>query len=224
VTRLEAVIEALREFYGALPVPPRDPFGCFVWEMLSVHSTPWKRDAAFGALKRIPALTPDAMARAPEKKLEDSVALAGPYLEQRLHALKTGIDRFRRSPTLPVAIRGSLRGARRALAGLPQMNDGGAHRMLLFGGGHALFPLNQPVSRVALRLGYGDSRDPDAEGGRSMRKTLAGELHGDVDALCRAVVYLSHHGAATCTDSTPHCTICPLLRGCAYGTRTMASG
>ena len=224
MTRLESVIEALREFYGPLPMPPRDPFGCFVWEVLSVHSTPWKRDAAFSALKRIPALTPDAMARAPQKKLEDSVALAGPYLEQRLQALKTGIGRFRRSPALPVAIRAPLRRARRALAGLPQMNDGGAHRMLLFGGGHAIFAIDATITRVVHRLTCGDQRRALPSDARVMRKALAGELHGDVDALCRAVVYLSHHGAATCTDSNPHCTICPLLRGCAYGIRTMESG
>src|SRR6266852_8674676 len=99
--RLESLLAALRKFYGALPSPPSDPFILFVWEVLSAHSTPRKRDAALGALKRIRALTPDAMWRAPQKKLEESVALAGPYREQRLNALRTGVDRFRRSPDLP---------------------------------------------------------------------------------------------------------------------------
>jgi hypothetical protein len=74
VSRLEALLNALQKFYGALPPPPRDPFTLFVWEVLSVHSTPRKRDAALAALKRIPALTPDAMRRAPQKKLEQSPA------------------------------------------------------------------------------------------------------------------------------------------------------
>ena len=81
---LAGIVGALQKFYGALPSPPRDPFTLFVWEVLSVHSTPRKRDAALAALRRIPALTPDAMWRAPQKKLEDSVKLAGPYTEQRL--------------------------------------------------------------------------------------------------------------------------------------------
>ena len=59
---------------------------------MCVHSTPRKRDAALAALKRIRALTPDAMWRAPQKKLEDSVPLAGPYVEQRIKALRTGVD------------------------------------------------------------------------------------------------------------------------------------
>ena len=38
--------------------PPRDPFTLFVWEVLSGHSTPRKRDAALASLKRARALTP----------------------------------------------------------------------------------------------------------------------------------------------------------------------
>ena len=99
MSKAEAFVDALQKFYGALPTPPRDPFTLFVWEVLSVHSTPRKRDAALAALKRIRALTPDAMWRAAQKKLEESVAMAGPYAEQRLRALRTGVDLFRRIPT-----------------------------------------------------------------------------------------------------------------------------
>ena len=108
VSRLESSLKALQAFYGVLPLPPRDPFMLFVWEVLSVHSTPQKRDAALAALKRIPALTPDSMWRAPQKKLEESVRLAGPYTENRLQALRTGCDLFRRSPNLAKTIRGPL--------------------------------------------------------------------------------------------------------------------
>src|SRR5205807_1032171 len=90
VTRLAMLLGALRKFYGVLPSPPHDPFTLFVWEVLSVHSTSRKRDAAMAALKRIPAMTPDAMWRAPAKKLEQSVMLAGPYSENRLQALRSG--------------------------------------------------------------------------------------------------------------------------------------
>src|SRR2546428_12658069 len=86
MSRLDGLLDALRKFYGALPKPPRDPFTLFVWEVLSMHSTPQKRDAALGALKRIPALTPDAMWRAPQKKLEESGKLAGADGEQRPRA------------------------------------------------------------------------------------------------------------------------------------------
>ena len=124
VSRLERAVDALHQFYGTLPAPPRDPFTLFVWEVLSVHSTPQKRDAALAALKRHRALTPDAMWKAPQKRLEESVKLAGPYVENRLRALRTGVEVFRRQPKLPSIIRGPLPPARKALDGLPQMGEG----------------------------------------------------------------------------------------------------
>ena len=159
-SRLESHVAALEKFYGPVPGPPRDPFTLFVWEIMSGHSTPRKRDAALAGLKKIPALTPDAMWRAPQKKLETAVAQAGPYTEQRLMALRKGVDHFRRAPDLAKTIRGPLATARRAIKGLPQMGgDGGAYRMLLFAADHAVLPVDARLSRVARRLGYGTGEE-----------------------------------------------------------------
>jgi endonuclease III len=221
MSRLERLIDALRGFYGALPSPPRDPFRLFVWEVLSGHSTPRQRDAAFAALKRIRALTPDAMGRAPQKKLEESLALAGPYAEQRLRALRTGVERFRRSPDLPHVIRGPLAGALRALKGLPLMGEAGAYRMLLFAADHPVLPVDSPISRVARRLGYGTEDADVTKRARSVRKAAGRELPCDAGAFRRAFLYLSNHGSATCTERDPHCAICPLLNDCPYGQQTL---
>jgi endonuclease-3 len=219
VSRLERLLGELRRFYGRLPEPPADPFTLFVWEVLSAHSTPRKRDAALGALKRARALTPDAMSRVAQKKLEESVALAGPYLEQRLRALRIGVDMFRREPDLPAVIRGPLASARRALKGLPQMGDGGAYRMLLFAAGHPVLPVDARVSRVARRLGYGEGQSGFAKTARAIRAAVSSELPASSDAHRRAFTYLNHHAAATCTDADPHCHICPLLGDCPEGRR-----
>jgi endonuclease-3 len=224
VSRLEALLEGLQKFYGALPPPPRDPFMLFVWEVLSAHATPRKRDAAFAALKRIPALTPDAMWRAPQKKLEQGVALAGPYLDNRLHALRTGVELFRRSPELPVIIRGPLLAARRMLKPLPQLGETGAHRMLLFAADHAVLPVDARVSRVGRRLGYGATGGAFKKQARSVQEELARELSRSADAYRRAFLYLSHHGGATCTEADPHCPICPLLKDCPEGQARVESG
>ena len=218
MSRLESIVGALQQFYGALPSPPHDPFCLFVWEVLSVHSTPRKRDAAFGALRRIRALTPDAMSRAPKKKLEDSVALAGSYTEQRLDALKTGVDRFRRSPALARVIQGPVTKARRALTGLPQMGDGGSHRMLLFAADRAVMPVDTGISRVARRLEFGGQPLSSA---RAIRVMLTAALEPDVEAFRRTFLYLSHHAAATCTDASPHCTICPVSHDCPHRQRQL---
>jgi endonuclease-3 len=220
--KLDDLLEALQTFYGKLPQPPRDPFTLFVWEVLSVHSTPRKRDAALAALKRIRALTPDAMWRAPQKKLADSVLLAGPYTEQRLNALRTGIDLFRRTPALPAIIRGPLAAARRALKPFPQLGETGAHRMLLFAADHPILPVDARVSRVARRLGYGSAGDDFKKQARSVQNALTSELPRSADAFRRAYLYLSHHGAATCTEADPHCTVCPLLKECPEGQRRIA--
>ena len=222
MSRLEDVLDALRKFYGTLTTPPRDPFTLFVWEVLSVHSTPRKRDAALNALKRMRALTPDAMWRAPQKKLGDSVALAGPYAENRLNALRTGVDLFRRSPNLPAVIRGPLSAARRALKPLPQLGETGAHRMLLFAADHPILPVDARVSRVGRRLGYGDASDDFRKQARSVQEALTRELPPSIDAFRRAFSYLSHHGAATCTEREPHCSVCPLLDECPEGQKRTA--
>ena len=223
MTRLETLIDALQPFYGPLPTPPRDPFTLFVWEVLSVHSTPRKRDAAFAALKRIPALTPDSMFRAPQKKIEESVKLAGPYTENRLTALRTGAELFRRTPALPAIIRGPLPAARRAIKPLPQLGETGAHRMLLFAADHQILPVDARVSRVARRLGYGAADAEFSKQARSVQDALTRELPASVDAFRRAFIYLSHHGAATCTEADPHCPVCPLLSDCPEGKRRVGT-
>jgi endonuclease-3 len=154
------------------------------------------------------------MWRAPQKKLEESVGLAGPYNEQRLRALRTGVEIFRRSPKLPAIIRGPVVTARRALKGLPQMGEGGAYRMLLFAANHPVLPVDAKVSRVARRLGFGSEQAGFTKTARSVREAIAAQLPGSPDAYRRAFLYLAHHGGATCTETSPHCTVCPLMEDC----------
>jgi endonuclease-3 len=219
--RIEQLLARLKTFYGALPSPPMDPFTLFVWEVLSVHTTHLKRDAAIAALKRIRALTPDAMWRAPHAKLEASVRVAGPYVEQRVTALRKGVDVFRRSPDLPATIHGPVAAALKALKPLPQMGEGGAYRMLLFAADHAVLPVDARVSRTAKRLGYGEQVTDFKRTARSIRQALAAELPATPAAYQQAYLYLSHHGANTCTETDPHCAVCPLLSDCPEGTRKL---
>ena len=204
-------------------MPPHDPFTLFVWEMLAVRSTPRKTEAALGALRRIRALTPDAMWRAPQAKLEAAVALAGPYLEQRLSALRTGVDLFRRSPTLPALIRGCLPAARRALKRFPQLGEAGADRMLLFATDHPVLPVDARVNRVGRRLGYGEASEDFRKSARSVQDGLTRELPPSVETVRRTFLYLSHHAAATCTEADPHCTVCPLLSECPEGKKRVGA-
>jgi endonuclease-3 len=218
---LQTILTRLNRFYGALPAPPRDPFTLFVFEALSAHATARGRDAALGALKRIRALTPDAMARTAPKKLEDCVARAGPYRDQRLAVLRTGVDVFRRLPQMAASIRGPLAAARRAIRQLPLPNDGGAQRMLLFAGDHPVLPVDAMLRRVAIRLGFGAPDPPVSRSARSVRRAVGCALSQTPGEYRRASLYLSHHGLTTCTDQNPHCSVCPLLALCPEGERRM---
>jgi endonuclease III len=75
--------------------------------------------------------------------------------------------------------------------------------MLLFAGTHRVLPMDAGTARVVSRLGYDDA--PDAE------------LPHSLDVYRRVSTYLSHHATATCTDTDPHCHVCPLLHDCPAG-------
>ena len=221
MSRLERLIGRLRPFYGVLKPPPHEPFQLFVWEVMSTHSMPRKRDAAIDAFRKLRALTPDSVWRLPKKALEDTVKLAGPYVEQRLESLRIGVEIFRANRDLASNVRGPLPQARRALRDLPQMGEGGAYRMLLFAAEHPVLPVDARLSRVARRLGFGEANKNFAKEARSIREAVAPELPATIDAYRRAYLYLAHHGANTCTERDPHCSVCPLLEDCPEGQRRM---
>src|SRR5439155_21644 len=123
------------------------------------------------------------------------------------------------SPKLPSVIRGPLLAARRALRPLPQLGETGAHRMLLLAADQRILPVDARVSRVGRRLGYGEAHDEFRRQARSVQDALTRELPPSVDAFRRAFLYLSHHGAATCTEADPHCLVCPVLKDCPAGQR-----
>src|SRR5439155_23018979 len=107
---------------------------------------------------------------------------------------------------------------------LPQMTEGGAQRMLLFAGNHAVMPIDARTSRVGRRLGYGAASSGFAATARSVRIAITTELPRDVSAYQMAATYLEHHGSVTCTESDPHCHVCPLNHECPEGRRRLAHG
>ncbi len=197
------VMDRLEQFYGPLPQPPSEPFALYVWEVLGVHTTAARREAAMSALRRIPALTPDSMGRAPRAKLESAVALSGPYREERLRALVAGVDVFKRHRDLADQLRGDATAARDALALLPYLTTISGQRLLLFAGHHPLLPDDPHLQRVLARL-------------QAASDAVSRELGGVLTAMQRATLYLSHHGRSTCLESNPLCHVCPLRSECPF--------
>ena len=97
---IETVVSSLERFYGLIPAPPRDPFAFFVWHVVGDKATVERREAALAALRRIPALTPDAVFSAPKGKVQAAVTLAGGDCDQRIRTLDAGVGWFRRSREL----------------------------------------------------------------------------------------------------------------------------
>ena len=209
---MDGVVASLRAFYGPLAPPPHEIFAFFVWDVVSARALPARRDVAWQALKRVPALTPDAMFRASKADLESALSAVG-AVEQRIEALKNGSGHFRRHRELGARVRGPLAGAVRALIDVPHLTAGARIRGLLFAGGHALAPVDDEVARVLARL-QGFESGSKARVRREGRRRLFQACHGERDRIAEAVVVLAHHAAHACLEHAPHCAVCPLAADC----------
>ena len=213
----------LARFYGPLAHPPGDAFGVYLWEVLGLQTTAGRRDAALGALRRIPALTPDSVRKLGRGRLEAIVRLAGPFVDERLSAIDTGVDVFRRRREFASRLAGPLKTAWLAARDLPHLGEAGAAELLLYASPHALVPVDQGLCRLAVRLGIAAPRANIRRLVRDVRRALDRELPSELHERRQAVAYLMHHAQATCVESDPHCGICPLASGCAEGQRRLSS-
>lgn len=214
------MIRALREFYGLQPAPPSELFQFCVWEILSEGALPARRDLAWQALKRIPALTPDAMFRVPAKELLDAIGMAGPRREEKLDRIRDTVGEFRRQRELLGSER--LRGAAplaaaRALRRLPHLSRDRRARAHLFVLDAHVLPFDEAMRRVVSRL---------IDDGTSMtrpaaRAWLLQQLAGEAADVRDAVLYLRHHAQQTCVTVAPHCGVCPLRSTCGFARRSV---
>lgn len=211
---MRAAASALARFYGPLAAPPRDLFALFVWEVISARTLPARRDIAWQALKRLPALTPDAMFRASKDDLKSAIEGLGAF-EERFDALKHGAGHFRRLRNVPERVAAGLRSAVRALADVPNLTPAGRLRALFFAGGYTLPAADDGVARVVTRIA-GLAAKPGAPRRRAARRHLAATFGDNRDELTLALVLLAHHAAQCCVDQAPHCGVCPLKADCAW--------
>lgn len=219
---MNAIVARLSAFYGPLPHPPSDAFGVYLWDVLGVKTTNSRRETAFAALRRVPALTPDSLQKLGRGRLEGIVQLCGPLADERLRAIETGVDVFRRRRDLASQFEGTLSRAWIAARDLPHLGEGGPARLLLFASPHGLVPVDDGMARLAVRLGLVDAIPRRRRLFRTVRRTLDAQLPRDQAARRVAVLYLTHHAQQTCVESDPHCGICPVHQSCPEGVRRTA--
>ena len=229
-------LHVLRVFYGLLPEPPADPFQFLLWEILSADALPARRDLAWQAFRRIPALTPDSVFRAPIKTINEAVGLVGPHRDERVEKIRVTTGEVKRHRHLfedDALKRGGLLKAARSLRRLTEVPREVLDRALLFAAGYLVLPLDDSAARVVARVdGSALPISDGAEGftlkralysgalrkqRRHARKVLAQALPKAVETYKEAVLYLRHHALHTCVAVGPHCTICPLLASCVFG-------
>jgi hypothetical protein len=183
---------------------------------VSVNALPARRDLAWLALRRIPALTPDAMFRAAPKAVLDAVGLTGPHRDDKVDRIRVTVGEFKRLRDRLESNRlkqsGLLRSAR-ALRRLSQFDKPARARALLFAAGHAVLPIDDEVGRVVTRL----MGEPNDRNRRVAKRWLAPQLTKDIDTYRDTIIYLRHHAQHTCVAVAPHCTVCPLRSMCAFG-------
>jgi endonuclease III len=217
------MIDTLKQFYGLQPTPPADLFQFFVWEILSDHALPARRDLAWQALRRLPALTPDAMFRTPAKDLLDAVGIAGPHREDRVDRLRAVVGEFKRHRDLLHADalqRATLLDAARTLRRLEHTSPASRVRALLFSLDRAVLPLDADLNRVVSRLMGMPKNRQRSRARRWLGQSLAPDTPRPEPAPSStyrdATIYLRHHALQTCLPVAPHCVVCPLRERCAY--------
>jgi adenine-specific DNA glycosylase len=218
----DGVLTALAAFYGPLAPPPRDLFAFFVWEVVSRRALPARRDMAWQAIKRIPALTPDAMFRAPKDDLKAAIDGLGGF-EERLEALRSGSGHFRRHRDLADVVAGPLLRATRALRDVPHLSPTAQLRALFFAGGHVVPAVDDETARVLARLN-GVTAPAGPRRRRAARQHLRAAFGLDRDRLGQALVLLGHHAGHACVEHGPHCSVCPLAPGCQWALESQAPG
>lgn len=216
---MNALIARLSAFYGPLPHPPPDAFGVYLWEVLGLRTTSSRRDAALSALRRVPALTPDSLHKLGRGRLEAIVGLCGPLADERLRAIETGIDVFRRRRNIADQFQEPLARAWIAARDLPHLGEGGAARLLLYASPHGLVPVDEGLARLSIRLGLVTAVPRQRRLVRLVRRTLGARLPVDLAERRLAVLYLTHHAQHLCVEADPHCGICPLNQECPEGAR-----
>jgi endonuclease III len=172
----------------------------------------------FAALRERVGMTPDAILRAPEKKLVEAMRAGGIVPELRAERLREIAGAVMRE------YGGDLRGAlavpvpqaKRILRSFPTIAEAGAEKILLFSRLAPVMAVPSNATQVPLRLGFGREGKTWAAGYKSAQEALAAELSEDYEPRIRAHLLLKQHGQTICRRARPACEKCPVAGDCPY--------
>jgi endonuclease-3 len=209
--RVKKIIESLRNTYSnpEWAASTIDPFKTLIMTIISQNTNDRNTARAFENLSNKFRITPDNLAEADVKEIEESLRTAGLY-RSKSKAIKQVSEIIYKSHAgnLTNILSFPLEEARRELLQLPGVGPKTADVVLLFAANKATLPVDTHVSRVSKRLGL----SPRSGGYEDIRKALQ-TLFDPKDYLAVHVL-LIQHGRKYCRARKPLCNGCPLGNFC----------
>jgi endonuclease III len=209
--RVKKIFEALRDTYSnpEWTASTIDPFKTLIMTIISQNTNDRSTARAFENLSNKFRITPESLAEADVKEIEESLRTAGLYRgKSRVIKQVSEIIYKSHAGNLTHILSLPLEQARRELLQLPGVGPKTADVVLLFAADKATLPVDTHVSRVSKRLGL----SPRNGGYEDIRKALQ-TLFDPKDYLAVHVL-LIRHGRKYCRARKPLCNDCPLSGLC----------
>jgi endonuclease-3 len=224
MVKLSKLISRLAKEYGEpKPPPAHGPFELVMWENACYLLPDERRVMVFQLLCEQVGMSAAAIAAASDKVLLPLARLGGMRPEVRVFRWReiARITLTQFGGSLDQILEGSVRDAKKALKGFPNIGDPGADKILMFCGMGVGLPLESNGLRVLVRVGYGREQKDYGRMYRSAQEALAGEIPRSAEGCARAFVLLREHGKEICKTNEPACFRCPVLDLCGYPRKNM---
>lgn len=210
-TRANKILQILKNNFSTpqWASSKRTPFQTLIVTIISQNTTGKNIAKAFEGLSKKFKITPEALAKADKREIEDALRVAGLF-RNKAKAIKRVsqiiLDQF--DGSLGFIFSMPFKEARKTLLMLPGVGPKTADVVLLFSAGKATIPVDTHVNRVSKRLGLA-SPEADYEG---VRMALQG-LYAAEDYLAVHLLLIMV-GRNYCKALKPICRQCPVSSLC----------
>lgn len=210
-TRSEMVLKILKQnlAYPRWVNSNKDPFRILIKTIISQNTADRNTDRAFETLSKQFIITPEALAKAEIRQIEEAIKVAGLY-KSKSRSIKqvSNILLEKHSGDMQKILTLPLNEARETLKQLPGVGPKTADVVLLFSENKPTIPVDTHVNRVAKRLGFA----PAKANYEAVRSNLQA-IFNPSDFLALHLL-LIEHGRKTCKAIKPRCKECSIRSYC----------
>jgi len=196
-----------------------DPYETLVITIISQNTADTNTERAFGNLKKCFKITPEVLANAPLKDIEECIRVGGLYkgkAQAIQKASKTILEKFQGSlnPILSLPVEE----ARKTLMEMPGVGPKTADVVLLFSANQPTVPVDTHVNRVSKRLGLAP-QDGNYEAVR-----LSIQLKFNAKDFLAVHLLLIALGRKFCKAHNQYCKKCPVNNYCPSNSEAIKYG